>query len=277
MKRKIFTLAMVAAAAFSMSACTQEASGQVAAVVNGDEITLQEINAELAAANIPEGADKKEAQRAALQRIVDRRLIAQAAKDDGLDETPDYLIRKRQLDDALLVQLMSQRTERTAKVPDQAAIDQFIAQNGQLFGQRTIYQLDRIQFATPKDFSRLRVLEDAHSMEAVATMLNNLNIDFERGAGQMDSLQLGPERNEQIRALPSGEPFVIPEGNLVTVGVITNTRTEPLTGADARPVALQMMRTRQTSDTLQQRLKAAKAQAEIEYQDGFAPAKPAKK
>ncbi|MGB3739322.1 MAG: SurA N-terminal domain-containing protein [Pontixanthobacter sp.] len=277
MKRTILTSALVAAAAFSMSACTQEASGQVAAVVNGDEITLQEINAELAAANVPEGADKKDAQRAALQRIVDRRLIAQAAKDDGLDETPDYLIRRRQLDDALLVQLMSQRTERTAKVPDQAAIDQFIAQNGQLFGQRTIYTVDRIQFATPKDFSRLQILEDAHSMEAVASMLNRLNIEFERGGGQMDSLQLGPERNEQIRALPSGEPFVIPEGNVVTVGVITNTRTEPLTGEDARPVALQMMRARQTNDSLQQRLKTAKSQAEIEYQDGFAPPKPAKR
>jgi hypothetical protein len=42
-----------------LSACDREATGQVAAVVNDEEITLQEINAEIAALQIPETADKK--------------------------------------------------------------------------------------------------------------------------------------------------------------------------------------------------------------------------
>jgi peptidyl-prolyl cis-trans isomerase C len=41
-----------------LSACNREATGQVAAVVNDDEITLQEVNAEIAALQIPDSADK---------------------------------------------------------------------------------------------------------------------------------------------------------------------------------------------------------------------------
>lgn len=97
--------------------------------MNGDEITLQEINAEIGNANMPAGADAKEVQKAALQRIVERRLLAQSAKEDGLDKTPEYLIRSRQIDDALLVQFLGQRSEKSFQVPNQQTIDKYMAEN----------------------------------------------------------------------------------------------------------------------------------------------------
>src|SRR3546814_15555745 len=81
-----------AAAALALWGCGKEATGQVGAGVNGEEITLREINAELGSRPIPEGVDKKVIQQAALQRLVERRLLAQAARDDELDKTPDYQI-----------------------------------------------------------------------------------------------------------------------------------------------------------------------------------------
>ncbi len=39
--------------------CNKEATGQSVAVVNGEEVSESELNEELAAANIPETADKK--------------------------------------------------------------------------------------------------------------------------------------------------------------------------------------------------------------------------
>ena len=276
MKRYLLSLSFLLAASTALSACSKEATGQVAAVVNGEEITLQEVNAELGSANIPDGVDKKVAQQAALQRVVDRRLLAQAAKDDGLDETPDFLVRERQLQDALLVQLLSQRAERAMQVPDAAAIDKYIAGNGTMFGQRTIYGLDRIQFPMPADFAKLKVLENDHSMDAVAATLKRLGIQFSRGPAQMDSLQLGPDRLERIKSLPAGEPFVVSENGMVTIGVITGSQSRPIAGPEARPLALKAMQNEAMSAALQTRLKSAKAQAEIKYQDGFAPPASAK-
>lgn len=262
----------IALASLSLAGCGKEATGQVAAVVNGEEITLQEINAELGNTPIPDGVDKKAVQQAALQKIVERRLLAQAAREDGLDKTPDYLLRERQLRDALLVQLMGQRAERALKVPDQQEIDKFIGDNPLMFAGRKILTVDRIQFALPENLGQLKALENDHSMDAVAARLQQMGIQFRRDAPQVDAASLGQQRMTQIRALPAGEPFVIPENGVVTVGVIVSERAEPVPASEARPLAVQALRRQQLTETVQQRLKQGRAAAEIEYQPGFAPA-----
>ncbi len=262
--------------AMLVAGCDKKPEGQVAAVVNGDEITLKEINAEIGTANIPAGADTKEIQKAALQRIVERRLLAQAAQEDGLDKTPEFLIRSRQVNDALLVQLLGQRAEKSFQVPDQATIDKYMAENPSMFAGRKMYVVDRIQFALPADMSKLKSLESAHSMEAVAGQLSSLGIKFERGPAKMDSAQLGQQRLNQILALPKGEPFVIPENGLVTVAIITG--ESPLVGnkAEMAQVATQALRRQALGKTLEDRLKQARAKGEIEYQPDFAPKSAAK-
>lgn len=257
--------------AMVLAGCDKEPEGQVAAVVNGDEITLQEVNAEIGNANVPAGTDSKEVQRAALQRIVERRLLAQSAKEEGLDKTPEYLIRSRQIDDALLVQLLGQRAEKSFQVPDQQALNKYMAENPSMFAGRKMYVVDRIQFGLPADVSQLKSLESAHSMEEVAAKLNGLGIKFERGAAKMDSAQLGQQRMDQILALPDGEPFVIPENGMVTVAVITG--ESPLAGSSAEmnAIATQALRQKAMSTTLEERLKQARAKGEIKYQPDFAP------
>lgn len=255
-----------------LSACNREATGQVAAVVNDEEITLQEVNAEIAALQIPDTADKKAVQQQALQRIVERRLLAQAAVADGLDSGQDYLIRERQLRDSLLVQLLGERVERTTNPPEPAELDQYIAQNPGMFQDRKLYTVDRIQFPAPADLKTLSPLENDHSMEAVATRLNGMGIEFRRDQGQIDSAAIGPDRLKQLLALPAGEPFVIPENGVVTIGVITGERTAPLTGEEARGLALRALRSEKVNDSVRQRLEQARAKAEISYQSGFGPA-----
>ena len=262
----------IALASLSLAGCGKEATGQVAAVVNGEEITLQEINAELGNTPIPEGVDKKVVQQAALQKIVERRLLAQAAREDGLDKTPDYLLRERQLRDALLVQLMGQRAERALKVPDQQEIDKFIGDNPLMFAERKILTVDRIQFALPEKVDQLKALENDHSMDAVAARLQQMGIQFRRDTPQVDAASLGQQRMAQIRALPAGEPFVVPENGVVTVGVIVGERPEPVSASDARPLAVQALRKQKLTETVQQRLKQGRAAAKIDYQEGFAPA-----
>lgn len=254
-----------------LAGCDKKPEGQVAAVVNGDEITLKEINAEIGDANIPAGADTKEIQRSALQRIVERRLLAQSASEDGLDTSPEYLIRSRQINDALLVQLLGQRAEKSFQVPDQKTIDKFMADNPSMFGGRKMYVVDRIQFALPSDMKQLKVLESAHSMAEVADKLNSLGIKFERGAAKMDSAQLGQQRLDQILALPDGEPFVIPENGMVTVAVITG--ESPIVGnsTEMAQIATQALRRQALAKSLEDRLKQARAKGEIKYQPDFAP------
>ena len=264
------TAAVSLALLASLSACDREATGQVAAVVNDEEITLQEINAEIAALQVPESADKKAVQQQALQRILERRLLAQAAAADGLDSGQDFLIRERQLRDTLLVQLLGERVERTMNPPEPAELDRYIAENPGMFQDRKIYTVDRIQFPAPADLKTLSPLENDHSMAAVAARLSGMGIKFARGQGEIDSAAIGSDRLKQLLALPAGEPFVIPENGVVTIGVITGERTAPLAGEEARTLALRALRSKKVNDAVRQRLEQARAKAEITYQSGFA-------
>lgn len=269
--KPIIATVPVLAMALALAACGKEPTGQVAAVVNGEEITLQEINAELGDAQIPEGADGQAIRSAVLQRIIDRRILAQQAREDGLDETPEFLVRQRQLEDALLVQLLQQRAQRSAAVPSAQAIDQFIRENPSSFGDRRIYTLDRIQFPMPPDPSQLRALEPAKTMDQVAAALDGLGIRYNRAPAQMDSARVGEQRLRAILAVPNNEPFVTPEAGMVTVAVITGSQPANIGPDGARAAATEALRMRSIQTTLENRLKAAKTSAEITYQPGFAP------
>jgi peptidyl-prolyl cis-trans isomerase C len=257
----------------ALGGCEKEATGQVAAVVNGEEITLQEVNAELANASVPEGADQKALRQAALERIVERRLLAQAAREDGLDKSSDFLIRKRQLEDTLLVQLLAQKATQATGVPDPKKIQTYIQKNPAMFADRTIYQLDMIQFPMPADPKQLEPLGKARTMDELITQLQQRGIKFQRGTGTLDSAKVGQEKINQIRALPAGEPFISPQGNVVTAAVITGEAKQPIATEQASPMAVQAMRNSEVVGALQQRLKDARAKADIKYQAGFAPPK----
>lgn len=263
--------AIFLSSALLLAACDREPTGQVAAVVNGEEITLQEINTELGNVQIPEGADEQEVRRMVLQRLIERRLMAQVAREEGLDNTPEFLARQRQLEEALLVQLLRERVGRSAAVPGEGEIDQYIAANPGSFGNRTIYTLDRIQFPIPEDLDMLKALEDDQTMDQVAQTLNSMGIQYSRSPARMDSASVGEERLRRILEVPAGEPFVTPEGNMITVAVITDRQTQPIDAANARPVALERLREEGVQSTLRSRLEAAKQSAEITYAEGFDP------
>lgn len=264
-------LATSLAAVALLSACKKEATGQVAAVVDGEEITLQEINAELNGARLPQGADKKAASQAALQRIIERRLLAKAAKDDGLDKEQEFLLRARQVNDALLVQMLGERASRGVQVPNEGAIKTFIGQNAGSFGDRTIFTTDQIQFRMPADPKVLQAFAPDHTIDAVAARLTQMGIKFSRRTAELDSLQFPKAVLDQIRATPQGEPLVFPGNGGVTVAAVTGSRLAPIAGDDAKALAVQGLRNKEVATLIEQRLKAERTKAKIEYQAGFAP------
>lgn len=270
---KSITATALIAISWMMTGCEKTPTGQVVAVVNGEEITLQELNSELAELNVPENADKKEARRAVLQQIVSRRLLAQQAKQDGVDRDPNYVSAERRMKEQLLVSMYAKKAMDTVSVPDTAAINKFMAQNPTLFKQRTLYKLDQIQFDMPANPASLKALESAHTMEEVATTLANMGIKFTRGSGSFDSGRIPQQMLKQILALKPGEPFVVPAGEpgKGLVNVITGSSPISMPDEQARAMAAQAYRNQALAKLGEQRLKEAKAKAKIEYQPGYEP------
>ena len=264
-------LALAGAALISLQACSSEPTGQVVAVVNGEEITQQELNAEIAELPAPPVGDKEAIRRQILQQIIDRRLMAQVAKEDGLDRDPMYIIRERRLKEELLVQMYGVKTADTVRVPDAASVKKYLAENPGKFSQRTAYLVDQISFDFPSDQKILKALEADKSLADVEETLKSFKIDYSKGANSMDSGNIPTPVLNQILALPAGEPFIIPMQGKVVVSVITGRQPVPTTEQQASPMAAQTMRAESIGKVLRTRLDEAKAKANISYQDGLAP------
>jgi peptidyl-prolyl cis-trans isomerase C len=276
---KTMTATALIAISWMLTACEKKPTGQVVAVVNGEEITLQELNSELTELKVPENADKKEARRAVLQQIVGRRLLAQQAKEEGVDRDPNYVSAERRMKEQLLVSMYAKKAMDTVKVPDTAAINKFMAENPTQFGQRTLYKLDQIQFDMPADPRSLKALESAHTMDAVAETLTKMGIRFVRGTGSFDSGKIPERMLKQILGLKPGEPFVVPasEPGKGLVNVITGSSPLAVPADQARAMATQAYRSQALSKLGEQRLNEAKAKAKVEYQPGYEPPAAAKK
>lgn len=269
MSRRLATGALVAALA--VAGCDKQPEGQVVAVVNGDEITLQQVNTELGSTQLPEGEAANQVRNMALANVVNRRLVAGIARDEQIDSSPEFIIRRQQLEENLLAQMLSQKVARTVKQPTAAEIDKFIADNPQIFANRIMLGVDQIRFPTPARNDYIKALEGADSMTAVVAVLNRLGIRFERGNVPVDSANLPRPVFNQVMSVGTREPFIIPSPAGVTVSQIVATRPAPVTGAQARPAAVSLLQRQAVAAELEKRLEAAKADAGIDYQPGFGP------
>ena len=83
---------------FVVASCQKKAEGQTVAIVNGEEITAAELNAELGEA-AASAANQKDLRNAALQRLIDRKLVVQQAKNEDIDKSPEFLNRQRRAND----------------------------------------------------------------------------------------------------------------------------------------------------------------------------------
>ena len=267
--------AALLAVLLATSACQKKAEGQVVAVVNGEEITLNELNAEIADLNLPASADKQAARAQILQKLVDRRLLAQAAKEAGIDRDPTYISQERRMDEQLLVSMYGKKAMDTVPVPTTAEVDKFIASNPTMFSDRTRYALNQIQFDMPPNPERLKSLESTHTLDEVAARLTEMGIKFQQGKGNLDSAAIPPALMNRIAALPPGEPFIVPSGGKIVVSVITDRQKIAVPTDNARMMALQAIRGQSLNKIGEERLKEAKTKAKIEYQEGYAPPKTA--
>lgn len=261
-------------ALLGLSACEKKAEGQVVAVVDGDEITSQEVNGELGAA-AAQGEPTQQMRNVALNRLIDRRLLAAVARDEGVESSPEYILRKRQLEENLLVQMMGERLARDQKQPTQQQINQLMAENPQAFADRTIFALDQIVFQMPPRRDVFDALTPAKTMAEVVTTLNKFGIQFQRGNNTIDSANLPPQVFQQFKRVGSSEPIVIPSGNAVTVAMIMQSESAPIAGPAARSVATNAHMKREVEKAMKTKLDTKRKAAEIEYQSGFtAPPQP---
>lgn len=167
----------------------QPPSGQVLARVNGEEVTRNDVLVELNALGVPDALPVREAQKAALERIIERKLLVQAARGALVDRSPAYLAKMRRERDILLADsFIDQAAGEVAPAPGRIAA--FIARNPHMFSERRMVVIDHIRVSAP--LPKGAPWQDDHSLDRIAARLQADGTPFTRYQEIRDSARTGP-------------------------------------------------------------------------------------
>jgi len=250
-------------------------TGQVAATVNGHEVTVRDVGVELGNFSAPDPKVRQQAQTAALENIVTRKILAQAAIDQGLDKTPDFAVLKERATDTLLTELLEKKLASQVPAPTQEEADAFVTEHPNMFAQRKIYVVDQLRMARPSDPAVLKPLQPLKTLPEVEAQLDQDHIAYQKGVGSLDALGADPNMVDQIAKLPPGEIFIVPSGAQLLVNQIRDTQTVPFTGDAASKFALAYLKRQRTQDAVRKQLSAVvgKGLAEVRFNKDYTPAK----
>ena len=148
MRQRIILALVIALAA---SGCQKKATGQSVAVVNGEEITTGELNDAMSSDQSLAGASTKDARVAELQKLVDRKLLVQQARADGIDKTPEFINRQRRTNDDLLIGMLVSKRVNTSQLPSADEISRFETSRPEMFANREIWTLQQIIYPLPQN------------------------------------------------------------------------------------------------------------------------------
>jgi len=253
-------------------------TGQVVATVGDREITRRQLQAELNGVAAATPAAQKAQQQAALQYIIQRAILADAAKKQGLDKDPNFILLSERANDALLVQLLQTKIAASVPAPTIEEANTFEEANPDVFAERKVFDVDQMRMSRPADPSILAKLKPLNTLDDIASFLTQNRILYQRGKSTIDAVGQNPKLVSAIVKLPPNEVFIISSGNGVLINQVLATRVQPFTGGQATKYALYLLRTQHAQEAVQRAFAdlLKKAQSDIRINKEFQSAqKPA--
>ena len=263
--------AIIGLGALTLASCQQpSAEGQVVAVVNGEEITFPELAQEARARGLVIGNDQA-ARNRLLDEIIDRKLLVQAAVERKLDRSPTHLLAARRANELLLAQALSAPDGR-ADEPSPRQVAEFIRSNPWAFERRTLISVDRISFAEQRNAELNAALGASSSLDEVARLLAGAGITAERKTELWDSAQLPAGLADVLVANRGRRPSLLRTPGTLVAAQVTGLTPQPVSEAQSSDAARQWLRSQRQNARLARLVTDARADAQIELQEGFGTA-----
>ncbi|MBS0333556.1 MAG: EpsD family peptidyl-prolyl cis-trans isomerase [Proteobacteria bacterium] len=251
-------------------------TGQVVATVDGEEITIRQLQAEMGNATFPNPQVQKQAQQRALQMIIERKILSKEAVDQKIDKSPTFAVERDRAIENLEVQLLAKKAADAVPPPSKEEVDQFISSHPDVFAHRKIFVVDQIGTGFPQNQQQLDALKPLKTLEEVETYLKSQNIRYVRAQATIDALGADPKTIETVANLPPTEVFVVPSRNGITINHVRETREQPFTGDKATTYATNYLRRQHEQEVVQRTMAGVlqKAAGKVSYNPAFKPQKP---
>jgi peptidyl-prolyl cis-trans isomerase C len=257
-----------------LSACSnkvEQKPGQALASVNGEEITVMQLNDELSRSNAP-ATQQEAARKQALEALIDRQLLIGEAAKEKVDRDPRVVQAIERARSVILAQAYMQKRIGTPAKPTAAEVEEYYSQNPQFFSQRKHFDMREIILPTREVTDELKaVMDKTRSLDDVAAWLDAHKVKYQRAQLSRSGSELPPELSAKLLALSKGQLFIVREGERSMLVTIADIRPAPVELDTARPQIEQYLVAKKGKEAAEQEVKRLRASAKIAYINQPAP------
>lgn len=252
----------------------EKAATQVAAKVNGDEITVHQLNHELAKLGNLDPDQSKKAANQVLKSMVDQQILVQQSIEEKLDRDPQVLQTLEAAKRQILAQAYIQKLTANQAKPSDAEIADYYAKHPELFSERRIYRLQEINVqVTPDNVNAVKSqLAQSKNLNDFIQWLKAQNIPARAGQSTKAAEQLPLEILPRLHQMKDGQALTLTSGNILNIIVIVGSQTQALDQEKAKPVIERFINNTKKREAAEAELKKLKEKAKVEYMGEYVDA-----
>jgi len=246
---------------------------QVAAKVNGDEITVHQVNHALARS--PSAGPNPEAivqtKNKILDTLIEQQLAKQQAIAGKLDRSPPVLQAMEAARNEILARAYLEGIAASQPEPTSSEIKQYYAAHPELFAQRRVFNLEEIVVQGQENLAApLRNhAQKVRSMPEIAAWLKARDARFDANRGVRAAEQIPLEWLPKLHAMKDGEFQVIEASGRLHVFHLVNSQSAPVDEATANARIQSFLRNQRSSKAVAQEIERLKGSATIVYVGDF--------
>nr|WP_070312109.1 EpsD family peptidyl-prolyl cis-trans isomerase [Janthinobacterium sp. HH107] len=267
MPSRLLCAGLVVLAVAGLSACgnKEKKPGQALASVNGEEITVLQLNEEMQRANV-QAPQQEAASKQLLESLIDRQLLQNEAAKDKTDRDPKVVQAIERAKALIVAQAYMQKRIGTIARPTKQEVEEYFQKNPQFFSERKQFDMRELVIASADMNDQLKAaMDSAKTLDDVAAWLEAHKVKFARTQLSRTSADLAPELSAKLLSMPKGQLFIIREGDRTLLISLADIRDNPATLAQAAPQIEQFLFNKKNKDAADAELKRLRAAAKIEY------------
>ena len=264
--------ALLMAAGLGLSACSKEkGGGQSLARVNGEDITVLQVNDELAHANVP-ADQQQDASKKILESLIDRQVIIDEATREKIDRSPGVLQAIARAKAQIIEQAYIEKVVSKVNKPTTAEMSDYFHNHPEIFGNGKLYHMNSLLIAGRDMDDKLKAeMASAKTLEEIATWMTSHNVHFARGVASRTTMNMPPEMAARLMSMHAGQMFVVNEGGNSMIVSIADIKDNPIAFEDAAPAIEQYFKIKNTKEMVDTEIKHLRSLAKIEYLNASAP------
>lgn len=239
--------------------------GQALASVNGEEITVLQLNEEMQRAGVP-AAQQQVASKQLLQALIDRQLLESEATKEKLDRDPKVMQAIERARSLIIAQAYMQKRIGDVGRPTPAEVEDYFNKNPQFFANRKQFNMNQLIVPASAMTPEVRAaIDNAKTLEEAAVLLDARKIQYGRAQVTRSTADLNPQIASKLLSLPKGQMFVVREGQRAMLISIADVRDAPVTLAIAAPQITQYLTNKKNKELAQAEIARLRKTAKIDY------------